>query len=344
MTWFGIDKPSETSQWVLTTAPIGINSAYITTTTPTSVGPLGGSVTGTITTSAVSLYQQGSTTETPVTNETFPSPVNKRSNIVWGIQSYGIGSTNLYFDFSSIGGVSFPGTYLIRRVPGGNWEIVIEVVSTTYTLTGVTGSYEYALGGNPDSPLPIQLASFSSNVNGNSVTLNWLTSNELSNKGFEIQRMNNSEQIWKSTGFINGKGNPNTVTYYKYTDTKINPGIYEYRLKQIDLNNNYQFYNLNSDVRVSNPNKNVLYQNYPNPANPKSKIEFEISSNAIVKIDIFDVTGKLVNTLINERKTPGTYDVSFNGNNLASGIYYYKLIVNNETDIFVAVKKLVLIK
>lgn len=93
------------------------------------------------------------------------------------------------------------------------------------------------------------------------------------------------------------------------------------------------------------PDNFKLYQNYPNPFNPVTKIKFSLPSNvkgktSDVKLVVYDVPGTEVTTLVNEQLRPGTYEVSFDGRNVASGIYFYKLT----TDEYTATKKMVLLK
>ena len=83
-----------------------------------------------------------------------------------------------------------------------------------------------------------------------------------------------------------------------------------------------------------------LYQNYPNPFNPKTNIGFDIPKSSFVKIAIYDLLGKNVITLVNEKLTLGSYEVIWDASSYLSGVYFYKLI----TDDFVDVKKMVLLK
>lgn len=102
--------------------------------------------------------------------------------------------------------------------------------------------------------------------------------------------------------------------------------------------------NISSEV----PSEYKLYQNFPNPFNPVTKIRFDIRAGVRsqsawaeeVKLIIFDITGREIQTLVNETLEPGSYEVTFDASNLPSGIYFYKLIAND----FVENKKLVLIK
>jgi hypothetical protein len=96
---------------------------------------------------------------------------------------------------------------------------------------------------------------------------------------------------------------------------------------------------------VSNPVSEIpdrydLKQNYPNPFNPVTKINFDIPKQGLVTIKVYDVLGREVKTLINEVKAPGKYSVDFNGVELSSGVYFYRL----ESNGFLDIKRMVLIK
>ena len=80
--------------------------------------------------------------------------------------------------------------------------------------------------------------------------------------------------------------------------------------------------------------------NYPNPFNPTSTINYTIKEIGNVNITIYDALGRKVKELVNEIKTPGSYEVKFDGSNLASGIYIYTMKVNN----FFSSKKMILTK
>ena len=88
------------------------------------------------------------------------------------------------------------------------------------------------------------------------------------------------------------------------------------------------------------PSDYSVSQNYPNPFNPTTKINFALPKSGLVTIKVYDVTGKEVATLVNEVKNVGTYSVDFNASNLSSGTYFYKISVND----FSEVKKMSLIK
>ena len=96
------------------------------------------------------------------------------------------------------------------------------------------------------------------------------------------------------------------------------------------------------------PDKFYLYQNYPNPFNPSTKIKFDIplsrgvpeGRGVLTTLKIYDILGREVATLVNERLQPGNYEYEFNGNSIASGVYYYKLVSRDYSE----TKKMVLIR
>lgn len=94
--------------------------------------------------------------------------------------------------------------------------------------------------------------------------------------------------------------------------------------------------------QISNliPERFELYQNYPNPFNPSTKIKFALSKNDLVKLKIYDIMGREIKTLINQKLEAGTYEVKFDGSELATGVYFYRI----ESNYFTDVKKMVLIK
>jgi photosystem II stability/assembly factor-like uncharacterized protein len=79
---------------------------------------------------------------------------------------------------------------------------------------------------------------------------------------------------------------------------------------------------INSNV----PKDYKLEQNYPNPFNPSTNVKFSIVNSGNVRIDVYDVLGREVQTLVNERMQPGTYEITFDGSLLTSGVYLYRLI------------------
>ena len=88
------------------------------------------------------------------------------------------------------------------------------------------------------------------------------------------------------------------------------------------------------------PKQILLHQNYPNPFNPITSITFELPADSDIQLSIYNLTGRKVRTLIHEMKDAGKHTIQLNGNNLSSGIYFYRL----ETPEKQITKKLVVLK
>ena len=120
---------------------------------------------------------------------------------------------------------------------------------------------------------------------------------------------------------------------------------YSFATTSTTLNSNLWRRPLSEILKVQNTNTETpsaysLSQNYPNPFNPTTNIKFSIVKTGQAKLIVYDVQGREVQTLVNERLQPGTYEAAFDGSALNTGIYFYKLI----TGTFSETKKMLLIK
>lgn len=186
--------------------------------------------------------------------------------------------------------------------------------------------------------IPVELTSFYALVSGNTVNLSWSTASETNNRGFDIQRKTGISD-WISLGFVNGMGTTSKGQTYSFTDNNPIPGQIYYRIKQIDFDGTYKIYNA-QEINYSPLFSYKLQQNYPNPFNPQTIIKFSLAETQPVTLKVYDVLGSEVITLVNEVKEPGDYSISFDGSNLSSGIYIYKLNAGT----FTSVKKMMLTK
>ncbi len=91
---------------------------------------------------------------------------------------------------------------------------------------------------------------------------------------------------------------------------------------------------------ASSPERFALNQNYPNPFNPTTTIEYQIPRRSHVLLEIYDILGNKIRTLVNEEESSGYYKINFNASNLPSGVYLYRIVAGN----FNQTKKLILLK
>ena len=225
--------------------------------------------------------------------------------------------------------------YLRKGVnPGAGFAFTNASGIAQYCYTGTVAGKDTIIGSTGsladtvfktwlDNPLPVELSSFVSSVSGRNVILNWSTAHETNNSGFDIERSANG--TWTKAGNVTGNGTTAEAKNYEFTDRNLNSGTYSYRLKQIDYNGNYEYFDLNGEVTVGIPDQFTLSQNYPNPFNPSTKIDFSLPKDGNVNVSVYDNSGKLVSVITNGFRTAGYYTVDFNGSNLSSGIYFYRI-------------------
>jgi uncharacterized delta-60 repeat protein len=187
-------------------------------------------------------------------------------------------------------------------------------------------SYDYATIKYQETFVPVELASFSAEAVENSVVLNWTTSTEINNKGFDIERQVHNK--WEKIGFVGGSGTTTETKAYSFTDNNVAAGNFRYRLKQIDLNGSYKYSN-EIAVSFNNLPEFSLYQNYPNPFNPETNISFRLGSDSKVILEVYNILGQKVAVPVYNEMAAGEHNIKFDASDLSSGIYFYTLKANS---------------
>lgn len=167
------------------------------------------------------------------------------------------------------------------------------------------------------------------------IVLNWGAASELNNRGFEVRRKYGSSD-YSTIAFVAGNGTSNTQHDYTYIDNNVSTGTYYYQLKQIDFDGNFQF-SQEVMIKTSYYGPDTLYQNYPNPFDNYTKINFSLSEKDSTLLNLLNYysLSPLYN-FINKEFEPGAYSVQFsNLENYPNDIYKVKyiLIENNTTKI-----------
>lgn len=131
-------------------------------------------------------------------------------------------------------------------------------------------------------------------------------------------------------------------TLYATGNSTNNDGISDNDLWNWSSNKTVRIYNPIGIINISTIAKEFsISQNFPNPFNPVTQINFSIAKASDIKIKIFDIIGNEISVPVNQRMTPGEYRVDFNGSDLASGTYFYSLIADGKT---ISTKKMLMIK
>ncbi|MFA6980801.1 MAG: T9SS type A sorting domain-containing protein [Ignavibacteriaceae bacterium] len=221
--------------------------------------------------------------------------------------------------------------------------------SVTASLPSLTGAATTSFTvSQSNQPLPVELTSFNSSVNGKAVNLTWKTATEINNYGFEVERIRNEElgiKNWEKVGFVTGAGNSNSPKEYSFTDKSVTSGKYLYRLKQLDNDGQYS-YSKEVEADLGTPTAFVLEQNYPNPFNPSTVIRYTLPFESNVKLIVYNLLGEVVKELVSETVSAGYQEVSFDAGKLSSGIYFYTLHATSldGKQTYQSVKKMLLLK
>jgi hypothetical protein len=236
------------------------------------------------------------------------------------------------------GGVSYPTVFSNEPLfyAGGYPGTGNPAAGTVVTISNQT-----------EVPMPVELSSFTSIVNGRNVSMNWITKTEKNSDKFVIER-NTIGANWESIGSVKAAVLSNSPKQYSFSDKNLNAGKYQYRLKMIDNDGTFNYSSVIEAV-VSLPINFQLNQNYPNPFNPSTKINYSLPSDSRVTLEVFNVLGVRVGQLVNKDQLAGFYSVEFNSSlnkNITSGVYLYKMTaVDKVTGIgFSSIKKMMVLK
>jgi hypothetical protein len=224
------------------------------------------------------------------------------------------------------------------NIPNGTLVRVSFAIVAGADLAALEANTDLAQTKYDNFVVPVELTSFAAASLNGQVKLEWATATETNNLMFEIERKS-SEGDFVRIGYVNGAGTTTEGQQYSYLDSKVTPGHYFYRLKQIDFNGQFEYSDV-VEVDVTAPIDFNLAQNFPNPFNPITKIQYSIAEAGLVKLSIYNLLGQEVKVLVNEFKEAGAFDVQFDASNIPSGAYLYKLEANN----FTQMKKMILMK
>jgi len=253
---------------------------------------------------------------------------------------------------SEFGGISFiTGSLVTYGNDGNHYNDSINSIPNSAVSQGIADALHYASDHLPvyalfrftPTEMPVRLVSFVTSINKNKVELKWSTASEVQNYGFEIEKSKDSKierfKEWKKIGFVKGAGNSNSPKEYSFVDQTTLYGNYSYRLKQIDLDGSFEY---SDAVTVTVGSRPQVYdvKNFPNPFNPITTIRFELPKASKVKLSVYDITGQLIATLVDEYLEEGIYQEAFDARDLPSGVYFSIL----QTEGIKVTRKILLIK
>ncbi len=177
------------------------------------------------------------------------------------------------------------------------------------------GVYELQI----DTPLPVELTSFTAETALRGVQLRWSTATEINNFGFDIERSTDGS-LFSKIGFVSGNGNSNATKHYSFIDNNAS-GFITYRLKQIDNDGAFS-YTKTVQISALSITDYEVYQNYPNPFNAQTMISFKVPEESDVQVNIINPLGQVVESLSKRTFEAGVHQLMWDAGTEASGVYF----------------------
>lgn len=203
-------------------------------------------------------------------------------------------------------------------------------------LTSIKIHYNNTAGADPDpasqaiavgavsftsTTLPVSFLSFSGLRQGQDVSLNWSTIQEFNSASFEIER-SKGDNNWSTIGTVAASGNTNTQKNYNFVDRNPQGTLLLYRLKQIDIDNNFKYSNI---VRITARNTATPMLSYPNPFTSQVSLSISSTTDQSVLVRLYDASGKTLRSETNQLLA-GNNSISISSlDKLAAGIYYVEV-------------------
>jgi len=271
-----------------------------------------------------------------------------------------VGTYTLTLDLTGFGGISnFNSLKILKRAnPSSVWQNVEDLGASLshnapfITISGLTDFSDFVVASIGDNPLPVSLSSFTARQNQERAIVEWKTLSEQNNLGFELLRQESQDWTtcasYRTHQSLRGHGTTNREHTYSFIDQTVEIGkTYRYKLRSIDFDGTIHDYAPIASVQIKSewlekPRQYALYQNYPNPFNPITVIRYELPIASNVRLELVDVLGRSVATLVDATQDAGAYAVHLNASslNLSSGVYFYSLKANG----FSRMKKMILMK
>lgn len=210
-------------------------------------------------------------------------------------------------------------------------------------LTVLAGEWA-VFSGDDDSPLPVSLIAFTARATTRGIELVWRTATEQDNLGFILLRNGEELASYQTETRLRGNGTTLSESQYQFVDDAVEVGrTYTYRLRSVDFNGTIHDYDLSATATaIEKILSYQLLQNYPNPFNPTTVIEYQLPEPSAVKLELFDVLGRKVASLVDARQEAGSYRYRLQASSLslASGVYLYRLTAGT----FMSTKKMLFVK
>jgi hypothetical protein len=293
-------------------------------------------------------------TDAPPPSLDLPPLVSSVSPFCWDAQAYGLTLLDgkVSIDLSKVSSLGDPASLVILQESqdGERWDnLGGEIVDNELVSTDPVASIGPVAIGVMSGPLAVQLAWLKASCASSVVvTLDWETVSEIDNYGFEVQESKDPAGpfVTVPNSFVPGHGTTTQRHTYSFTFQREDPDQQWLRLKQTDLDGTLHYSESVLPEALDNvasglvPKQFSLDQNYPNPFNPTTTIRYGIPRRSHVVLTVHNALGQKVAELVNGEIDAGYHEVGFDGRNLSSGVYFYRL----QSGSFVESRKFLLLR
>ncbi|PQJ33804.1 hypothetical protein BSZ35_03585 [Salinibacter sp. 10B] len=235
-----------------------------------------------------------------------------------------------------VSGLSASDLALYKR-PDANsttWTQLTSELRPTNTPTqicavGVTGFSQFAVTA-AQSTLPVELAGFSAQRDGDAVRLNWQTASETKNAGFHVERAVEGESF-TALGFVDGRGTTDAAQSYRFVDETLpfTADSLTYRLRQVDLDGTATFTDV-VVVRLGEADRLTLHAPFPNPARDGVTLRYAVPKAADVDISLYNVLGQRVATFARGSMAAGRAERRLDTSRFPSGVYFVRMVAGGQ--------------
>jgi hypothetical protein len=195
--------------------------------------------------------------------------------------------------------------------------------------------------------VPVTLSSFTATGGAGAIEINWTTQSEINALAYHLLRGVGEDCEYEEIARLDARGNTETAVDYRYIDQDVAAGqTYYYMLVDEDIQGNRTYHGpVFASAGAEVPGAYALKPNYPNPFNPSTAIGYAIPEDGQVTLNIYNVLGQEIRTLVDDHQSAGTYTVMWDGKDatgqhLNSGVYFYSITAGD----FTATRKMVLMR
>lgn len=173
------------------------------------------------------------------------------------------------------------------------------------------------------TPLPVDFAFIRAEADGKKALIEWGTSFELNNAGFEVEMKSETETEYRNLDFVKGQGDSEKQNNYQFATHSLLPGTYQFRLKQVDMDGTFAYSQVVETVIASTGGPEVVVA--PNPFSDAVRFEVSLSTPMQVNISLFDAMGQEIRQIHAGKLTRGLHAFQVPAADLSSGVYFYRV-------------------